>query len=88
MTEERLEAARALYRLGATREQILALLRTKGATPIECIKALQELEGLSLADAKHAMHTSECWSDLRSDHDRLHAEAESILNQVGRVTQR
>lgn len=62
MTDEQTEynrlvdEARRLLSLGADWERVLVDLRGQGATPIQSIKVLRDVRGLSLRDAKVAFH--------------------------------
>jgi hypothetical protein len=47
-------------------EPALAALRERGATLIDCVKAVREVQNLSLAEAKQLVDDSGAYRDLRS----------------------
>lgn len=67
--------------MGEPIELILDRLRERTATALESMKVLCELEGLSLRDAKDAIHTSETWADLRGVNEHAHEVASEILKE-------
>jgi hypothetical protein len=60
----------ALYS-GVPLDVALAALRRHGATPIDSIKAVREVEKLPLIDAKRLVSESPAWEDIREAHERL-----------------
>lgn len=76
---ELLETARTVLEGGADWEATLAELRRLGASPIASIKVVRELKGISLGEAKDAVHFSRAWADRRVIHEGLHAHAEEDL---------
>jgi len=57
----------------------LAALRRRGATPIDSIKAVREVNAVSLGEAKRLVAESPTWDDVREAHDRLVEELLAIL---------
>jgi hypothetical protein len=55
---------RSLLAEGRSRDEALGELRRTGASPIQCIKAIHEVEGASLATAKRLFTESRSWSDV------------------------
>ena len=50
-----------MARAATTTEEALGTLHAAGASPVEAIRALTIARGLSLADAKRALHSSPAW---------------------------
>lgn len=46
-------------------EGVLLFLRQQGCSKFDAIKALAVLKNLNLLDAKHTVHFSETWADVR-----------------------
>jgi len=59
----------------------LRFLRANGNSVIDSIKATMQLTGTSLGQAKHTVHTSETWSDLRDVHDEFHHMAAEAIER-------
>lgn len=51
---------------------VLRSLRSNGFSVLDAIKVMMRLTGVSLAEAKQVVHTSEVWSDRRAMHDAFH----------------
>jgi ribosomal protein L7/L12 len=66
---------------GATTETILERLRSDGASKIESIRALCDGAGMSLADAKRAVHFSSAWADVKERDERIWDELEAALGK-------
>ena len=71
--------ARKCQRQGDDPEQILAALRDRSATIIECMKVMIDVMGLSLREAKRLVHFSNAWADLREAHEAVHQLATEAL---------
>ena len=71
-----LEVARTMLASGADWEAVLTELRRLGASPIASIKVVRDLKGVSLGDAKEAVHFSRAWADRRVAHEKLHARTQ------------
>jgi ribosomal protein L7/L12 len=54
---------RELRAAGRDRDLALAVLRREGARFIQCMKAVYEVDGLSLGECKAVVHQSPAWSD-------------------------
>ena len=52
-------------------DESLGHLRCKGASPIECIIAIKEQSGCSLAEAKQAVHSSKTWHDVAKSTEKM-----------------
>ncbi len=55
---------KAFLQSGKTMDDSLRHLRTKGASPVECIIAVKEHSGCSLTDAKRINAASQTWQDV------------------------
>lgn len=53
-------------------DSVLRHLRENGFSKLESIKALRELCGISLGEAKRKASLSEVWADTLDDSNRLH----------------
>jgi hypothetical protein len=58
------EQFRSLLFRGRSRDEALGELRRRGTSPIECIKAIHEVEGASLATAKRLLSESPAWTGV------------------------
>ena len=54
---------RQLRATGKDRDIVLGVLRRKGASFIQCVKAMYEVDCLSLDECKVIVHQSPAWSD-------------------------
>ena len=57
-------------------------LRSAGLSKVASMALLVRKCGLSVADAKAAVHTSEVWADRRSDDDAFHDGLERALKEL------
>lgn len=64
--------AETLLADGIELEVVLARLRSDGVTMVQSMLVLIRVQGLSLVEAREAVHTSETWSDQREKHDEFH----------------
>lgn len=68
---------------GVSREEALAHLKLAGASPVETIKAVREVLGVTLAEAKKIFEASPAWQrEVRSARE-LHEEFFRILDEDG-----
>ncbi len=74
-----LSACRTLRAKSGTVEDMVLFLRRAGFWKIDTIKALRELEGMTLPEAKTAVHLSPAWSDRYEADEALHDQAEAAL---------
>lgn len=65
-------AAEILARCPRDTEAALAFLRAEGLSKIESAAVLVAHHGLTLAQAKQAVHGSTAWDDVRDRDERLH----------------
>jgi hypothetical protein len=68
------EAARTRFGPQADVQEIIAYLRSDGLSILEAIKAIMELRGIGLAEAKRLVHFSRAYADQRPTHEALHRE--------------
>ena len=69
----------SVARDAATTDIALSRLHDIGATPISAIRALVEGRGLSLRDAKSALHSSPTWSSEASAAEALWDEVVDVF---------
>ena len=74
----------ALLESDAPLEDVLTFMRDGGASRIESMRLLIDLKGLSLADAKTTVHSSQTWSDLRASAEEFHEALERVLREEHR----
>jgi hypothetical protein len=63
-----------LIERGDDLESAIRHLRLAGLSQIECVKAVRDLTGGSLGEAKEAVHFSAAWEDLRPYQEQFHRE--------------
>jgi hypothetical protein len=72
---------RAALAMGHTLDDALAELRSSGATPVETIKAIYDVNGVDLGEAKRIFASSPAWASEARAADALHDEVFSILEK-------
>jgi len=77
-----LETAGRMLSDGYAVENILALLREHGLSKTASIKALMDLQGLTLAEAKRVVHLSPTWQDVYKRDEALHDVLAEAVEQV------
>ncbi|WP_084047739.1 hypothetical protein [Deinococcus hopiensis] len=82
-----LGACRTLQAAGGTVEDVLLFLRRAGFWKMDSIRALRELEGMTLGEAKIAVHAGPTWSDRYEMDEALHDQVEAALDSFGKETQ-
>jgi len=85
--EDLVPLARGLRASGMDVDDVLAELRSRGATVVESLKVVREVEHLTLGEAKIVVDESRAWADHRSSKDALRAEATGAFgeSEEGRV---
>jgi ribosomal protein L7/L12 len=78
------EETRLLWRRRGGIENFLFELRSHGAWQVESIKAVRNLAGVSLAEAKEIVHFSKTWADTREASEDLHESAYESLGEIQR----
>ena len=76
-----LETCKQMRANGHSIEVILLFLRQEGCSKMESIRAVMELQDMSLRDAKSTVHFSEAWKDTRQRDDRLHESLDSMTEK-------
>lgn len=78
------EQCREMLRMGASVDDVLGFVRRDGQSRIASISLLIELTGMSLRDAKAAVHMSSVWDDLRGETEVFHEQLEQAAEQQSR----
>jgi ribosomal protein L7/L12 len=78
------EETRILWQTRDGMQGFLRELRNRGAFQIESIKAVRQLGGVSLGEAKKIVHFSQAWEDTREASEALHMTAFEALDQIQR----
>lgn len=73
------ERAKRVRLGGGDIDDVLTALRRDGATMIESVKVVRELESLPLEKAKEVVDASTTWNDRHSMNDRLREVAINAL---------
>ena len=64
---------------GDSIEQVLAMLRERGATIADSLKVVRSVEGIQLGQAKEVVDTSKTWADLREPTQDIRSAALEAL---------
>jgi ribosomal protein L7/L12 len=78
------EETRILWQERDGMQSFLRELRNRGAFQVESIKAVRQLAGVSLGEAKNIVHFSQAWEDTREASEALHETAFEALDQMQR----
>jgi len=70
-------------RQAASVDEALEALHLAGALPLDAIKALVFGLGMSLPDAKSALHASPIWAREAREAEAFHEELEDVWRQNG-----
>jgi hypothetical protein len=70
---------RELHESGHGRDVALGVLRREGATFILCIKAVVDIDRVSISEAKSIVHRSPAWSDEREARENFWDEVIRLL---------
>jgi ribosomal protein L7/L12 len=68
------ETAAAMRAAGTGLDEVLAELRSQGASITQCLKIVREVEGVPLGRAKEIVDGSVTWSDMREANARLRGD--------------
>ena len=79
---EAVNEGRRLLAANASVEDVLILWRANGLSILHSIQALRHLTDRSLTEAKHVVHNSQAWRDMRAEYDRFHDEIEQAVEDV------
>ena len=74
-----LDLARGLRSSGVELEEVLAVLRDRGASIVDSLKVVREVEQVTLGQAKALVDQSLTWADARSSNRELR---ESIIDAL------
>jgi hypothetical protein len=80
---ETVEAMTRLIGSGASREEVFAAMRRSGLFMGQSIQLAARLYGMSLRDAKIAVHYSSTWADCRTGAEALHEAAFQAAKELG-----
>lgn len=75
-----LERCQRMLSSGAQIEEIVSTLRSCGFSKVDSIKAIAELTGRSLLEAKQVVHTSLAWRDGHDAGEHLHDVLERSIS--------
>ena len=62
-------------------EEVLASLRSAGATMVESLKVVREVERVRLGRAKAIVDSSATWADMRESNERIRSLAVKALEE-------
>ncbi len=68
---------------GASVEDLILAMRKAGLCQIDCIKMVRDLCGISLGDAKEAVHYSNAWADRKEINEAFHEAAFQAAEDLG-----
>ena len=72
-------AARRGLQSGRSLEAVVADLKNEGFSRVDSIRAVVEITGASLGDAKLIVHRSQAWEDVRQETEDFHVALETEL---------
>lgn len=82
MAESFRSIAQRLRKEGARTDEWLLELRRAGATQVDAVKLVRELEGISLGNAKAVVDESPVWQDMREVNRQLREAAGEALEAL------
>jgi len=68
-------------REGCSMEDVLSSLRSAGATMVDSLKVVREVEGIRLGRAKELVDSSATWADMHESNERLRSVAQQALEE-------
>lgn len=80
IANEALQELRRRLSSDTSPSDLVAGMREMGLDKIDSMKFLREYGGMSLPQAKDAVHTSSAWDDRRATDDNAHVMAENVSN--------
>lgn len=80
--EDFLDLARGLRSSGMELEDVLAELRSHGASIVDSLKIVREIEHVSLGQAKAIVDQSPTWADARSSNRELREAVVEVLDDI------
>lgn len=78
------DRCREMVRRGASVDDLLNVMRHDGQSQIASISLLIELTGMTLRDAKAAVHKSPIWEDVRGETETFHEQLDQATQQQER----
>lgn len=75
------DLAKKQRRKGSSVEEVLASLRSEGATIVDSVKVVREVEGVRLGRAKEIVDSSDTWADVRESNERVRSLAMQSLEE-------
>jgi hypothetical protein len=73
---------RELRAAGRSRDEVLGFLRTSGASKIDSIRVLVELEQMTLGAAKQVVDSSPVWEDLKTRDSEVREDLSKALHDL------
>ena len=80
--EDLLALAREMRLSGKELDDVLAELRGRGASIIDSLKIVREVERVSLGEAKLIVDASPAWADMRSSNRELREAAIKVMDDT------
>jgi len=77
-----IEETRLRIGRGDTLDEVLVGLRDRGASKIDTIIVLHSAVGMGLDEAKHAVHFSSAWEDVKERDEHLWDELEAGIEKA------
>ena len=68
-------------RRGCSMEEILASLRSEGATIVDSLKVVRVVEDVSLGRAKEIIDSSDTWADMHESNEGIRSLAIKVLEE-------
>ena len=81
--EELVSRFRQMVEGGTPQHETIAEMRLAGLHKIHSIKLISLFYGISIGDAKRAVHLSDTWSDRRASDDAFHDSCFEAAKQLG-----
>lgn len=77
-----IEQAKHRMRGGETLDDMLVWLRAQGASRVDSIVVLNGAAGMRLKEAKHMIHFSAAWADMKEQQERFWDELEAAAVEI------
>lgn len=78
-----IESLRRIAESGVTREELIEKMRLAGLSIVPSIRLLSQFAGLSIGEAKEAVHFSRTWADCLQANNAVHQAAFEAARQLG-----
>ena len=76
------DRCREMLRAGTSVDEVLALMRREGKSHAASMSLLIELTGMSVAEAKSAVHHSRAWADQKVQIEDFHRDLEQAADKL------